>query len=170
MSKDFISLREFLSLTEHPGEKNEREFTQPYTGLQWVRWYDLARSSFLRFGEEGPPVGTVVEVLHHGSGMRTFAGVHPEYPTFFRLIQPKEIWTTIVSRACWWREFRIVEHFSIVWERAMTSGLVSLEELKAQFPHWHIDDRLVDNWLRNQPHWNREDAMLAWFRTKGILC
>lgn len=116
---EFISLEEFLCLPDSSFEP-ERIFYKSAYGIHWVDWYNLARESFLKYGSEGPPIGSKVEALvngHRGSGRdwerkfpgetREFGGVYEPDPRFFFLKYDKH--QSLVDRKYWWREIRVIE-------------------------------------------------------------
>lgn len=120
---DFITLREFLQITPDydPGRPAHRD----RAAIEYVALYDLARASWERFGDAGPPVGSQVMILEsgHGCGMpsfhngkfsgvtRTFDGIYPHDDRFFAVSRPGKYGHAIslVNRSYWWMQMAPVE-------------------------------------------------------------
>jgi len=87
MADEFMSLREFLLLEEDDGRPAHRDCKRAGA---FVALYDIAKESWLKYGSEGPPVGSGVLTLQAGHGgmagvKRTFEGKHEEDNSYFSL-------------------------------------------------------------------------------------
>lgn len=76
-----------------------------------VRVYDVAKASWERHGDAGPPVGTTVQLLESGHGgssgvIRTVVGVYERDPRFFELGRSNGPEISIVERENWWLHMR----------------------------------------------------------------
>ncbi len=183
MNQTFLSLEEFLALPKSLIDKIPREFSLHTTGQNYLDRYYIAKSSYLRFGEEGPPIDSVVETLisGHGGGAgvhRIFKGIYEEDPRFFLLCRQnpteRDSGESLVERALWWREIQVVEFWAEVLQRALDHG-ITREDLKQKFrefgPNYiFIDDTKIDKWLNGEfLHWNYDSMFRIWFRKKGIF-
>jgi hypothetical protein len=89
--------------------------------IDFVNRYEIAKASYEKYGEAGPPIGSTVQTLvsGHGGGVgviRVFAGVCPSDPRFFWIYRTrsrgnneKECEYSLVHREYWWIEIRVVE-------------------------------------------------------------
>lgn len=100
--KPFMSLREFLLLRDTTARYDTSVFRggmmpskrggiSPYSHQEdSVHRYDAAKASWEEFGQDGPPVGTKVEMLEAGHGglegaIRTMEGISRSDPRFFEV-------------------------------------------------------------------------------------
>lgn len=116
MPDQFMTLEEFLALDDDDG----REFSQYHTGPFWLKWYEVAKASYLKYGSGGPPVGTMVITLRPGFGgmgldVRTFTGVYESDDRYFSLQytygHSRHTQTCLSHRKTWWRDFCVQEDY-----------------------------------------------------------
>lgn len=134
--KEFISLREFLLLESKTYKRSvhhqncmlaiykRRNFNDKYIWAEcfaqdFVNRYDIAKESWEKYGEAGPPIGSIVETLVSGYGgysgqIRIFEGINKEDDRLFVISRPegngydKEIY--LVERKTWWTEIMVIEN------------------------------------------------------------
>lgn len=131
--KEFYSLREFCLLSEQcPVEyryprsihKNECLDNNHSAAKDIVQRYDIAKASWERYGDGGPPVGSRVRTLQsgHGGGIGVegiFGGEYEHDKREF-VIQRKEIdygfdrtqvreKKSLVLKAFWWAQIRVID-------------------------------------------------------------
>ncbi len=108
--KEFYSLREFLLLKDPLYKSEDRSiFNESASPEYWVKRYDLAKSSYEEYGQEGPPINSQVITLVSGHGgcagvQRKFIGIYKDDERFFA-IEREDInhWkTSLVLRDYWW--------------------------------------------------------------------
>lgn len=118
-SVPFISLAEFLVL---PDDYDGREFNHHKTGPFWLKWYEVAKASYEKYGPDGPPIGTKVITLRAGFGgggldIRTFTGIYTDDPRYFLLEHRyrrsgyDETTRSLSARNTWWRDFCVKEDY-----------------------------------------------------------
>lgn len=131
--KEFISLREFLLLTEprdkfhRPIHRNELLADSSNTlsnSQDLVRRYDIAKASWEKYGDEGPSFGSKVETLYagHGGGpgvLAVLTGIYSHDEHDFLLTRQERYhdgrsWvekegTSLVERSYWWAMIRVIE-------------------------------------------------------------
>jgi hypothetical protein len=100
------SLEEFMAL---PDSTEDREFYKSLTGKEWLWLYDTCKKSFEKYGEDGPPIGSVVTTLWagHGGGpgaVRKFTGKYWSDDKWFAISRGEENSVSLVSVKYWWRE------------------------------------------------------------------
>lgn len=116
---EFISLDEFLNLPEQsylPG----RSFYHNRTGRDWSAWYKRAKQSYDQYGNEGPPIDSLVQTLVAGHGgapgiVRKFGGVYELDSRFFFIYREAEgiqysIEKSLVDRLYWWRDIFVIDN------------------------------------------------------------
>lgn len=123
-NKSFISLAEFLCLADPYDPKYlTAEFFRSHWRItpraeNWPKYYELAKKSFEKYGQEGPPLGCEVITLqsgHCGSGgdIRVFDGVFSRDERCFQIYDPafskKEDSLSLVPRAIWWADIFVLE-------------------------------------------------------------
>lgn len=125
---DFMSMREFFLLKEnsrsvHKDQKllwdrKKNECSESILEDGVIR-YDIAQTSWKKFGAAGPPAGTIVEMLHSGHGggvgaLRTMEGIWEGDDRYFNVSRmtkrsqyceiEKEV--SLVDRKTWFAEMR----------------------------------------------------------------
>jgi len=126
MSKEFISLREYLLLCEpwdnppyrsiHKNESLDHSCFDMAQDL--VKRYDLAKLLYEKYGDEGPPINSFVMTLHSGHGgrvgcKRKFIGTNPEDDRLFLLedVNDPHNQRSLVDKVHWWNEICPVNMF-----------------------------------------------------------
>lgn len=121
MAPEFISLEDFLTLADPLDTRWFRSVWRICPRAEyWPKYYALAKTSFERYGEAGPPIGSMVITLQpgHGGGagcVRTFDGVYPEDEYCFRLYYTDKSYRkgekqySLVTRAHWWTDIYVIE-------------------------------------------------------------
>lgn len=99
--KEFLSLREFMLL---PNDHRICRLEAPH----WLWFYDRAKASWEQFGDDGPPLGSIVTTLFagHGGGpgcVRRFDGCCQRDDRYFALSREGD-GTSLVERPTWWHE------------------------------------------------------------------
>ena len=133
--ESFPSLREFLMLRDPYDREPKRSFISHFQldGFHdpagYVAYYDIAKASWERYGDEGPPFGTKVITLMpgHGGGtgsIRTLKGVDASDERFFALsfmekdphgILPDRERISLAERVCWWAIFEVYDPGKHTW-------------------------------------------------------
>lgn len=129
-AKQFMSLREFLLLRdphdkEHPRSSWSCESPRPE---HIVLRYELAKSSWEKYGDEGPPAGTIVQALRQGFGGYGRIKIVGNYEHDDRFLHAlplkqrdeKRPDSFTISRTQWWfdvMEYNSALHDSYVWMR-----------------------------------------------------
>lgn len=113
-NKSFISLEDFLA-------QEDPHRTHYMTGRQFLCYYQLAKASYLQFGEDGPPVGAKVITYfagHGGNGHNTriFGGQYGNSPDFFELTDPsapsiygRRDGVSLVEKETWWKHIAPID-------------------------------------------------------------
>jgi hypothetical protein len=122
----FPSLEEFLLLSEYPGsdrpahrnevldsrDREDLEGCPPGSNMWltiardlWFR-YEIAKRNWTTYGDQGPPVGSIIITLQSGCGggvglRRSLKGIYQEDPRFFE-INDKRGSTYLLGVAYWW--------------------------------------------------------------------
>jgi len=125
----FLTLREFLSLkrvgrewesaiSQDPFPRSRRDGYHTFADDLLER-YDVARASWERFGDAGPPAESTVQTLREGFGgsvgeYRIFCGVYEPDPRFFKItrMDPKGcnvVCDSLVSIVHWWLDIRVID-------------------------------------------------------------
>ena len=87
-----------------------------YKGSFWIKWYNQAKTSFEKYGDN-PPIGSKIETLKHGFGddwksaghIGKLEGIYPGYDNgYFQVTFPYGVKTNLFRREDWWRHFRII--------------------------------------------------------------
>ena len=113
--KRFPSLRDFL-LMKDPTHSYKMSAHRDYRHAEnFVELYDIAKASWEKFGDDGPPIGSKVETLTagHGGGeglIRTFEGICQYDKRFFNLsrVEGDRKILSSVMRTYWWIEIKAV--------------------------------------------------------------
>lgn len=135
--KNFYSFEEFVKLPDNSYENPPREDTRCLEGLQWLEYYLIAKNSFIRFGEDGPPFGSVVERLGFGKlgcYKLPLIGIDEKDVRFFLLSGEvksyyngsSETVTYMIDRKFWFKEIKLFEDFTTIFNRAME--IINLKE------------------------------------------
>lgn len=118
--KKFPSLRKFLLLKDGTFPISRSIHRDPFCAEDFVKLYDIAKASWEKYGDNGPPVGVNVEMLTagHGGGagvIRKFEGEHPRHREYF-CVSREEIYfdmiekkLSLVDKPFWWCAMRVVE-------------------------------------------------------------
>jgi hypothetical protein len=115
--KRFPSLEKFLLLLDpdYSGEVSAHHIA--LNGPSWVRYYRCAKANWEKFGDEGPPAGTLVVMLKPGHGglegvRRTVKGI-TENGRYIEVTRPAR-WrdserteSSLASAKHWWLDMSI---------------------------------------------------------------
>lgn len=177
-----MKLEEFLSLPASNCDKDPRPYNFHTDGVGWIDRYRIAKGSYIRFGDDGPPIGSIVKTLASGHGggpgLHKKFGLYESDSRFFSLTWEhakvsagrEDYGCSLVERAFWWREIQLAESFATVLHRGLY-GFFSEKDLKDKFPQYCITNKLVTKWLQGQLlHWDRDNAIRIWMREKGVIC
>lgn len=118
----FMSLRKFLLLTDSTDSEPKRStFHFLQFAQDFVKRYDDAKTSWNKYGADGPPVGSKVIILESGHGkmyagcIHTFEGICPEDPRFFLISRLEkrfggelEKYNSMVNRNTWFVSFKVI--------------------------------------------------------------
>jgi hypothetical protein len=120
----FPDLRTFLLLRDPIDTRyNKSAFCSSTTQLGYrrgynafevaVHVYDVAKANWERFGDDGPPLGTMVQMLESGhcgsaGALRIMAGVFERDPRFFQVRRSSGD-VSLVVRNNWWLHMRVYE-------------------------------------------------------------
>lgn len=128
--KEFMDLREFILLKDpfdkdYPRSVHRNEVLDHRKGLSSAEdvllRYDIAKASWEKYGDDGPPFGSLVQTLHSGHGggpgvIATLTGLFERDPRCF-LLTRKE-WGernkereghSLVERTQWWVHIKVIE-------------------------------------------------------------
>ena len=92
-TKPFMTLEEFLLLEDPVDRQYKRSiFKTLSSSTYWVARYKVAKKSYDRYGEEGPPPGTTMVMMEAGHGgmggvHRLLKGIYERSPVFFEMIR-----------------------------------------------------------------------------------
>lgn len=126
MNKPFISLEEYLLLKDPTDKEPRRPAHNIYrTPEQWLRFYEIAKASYDKYGDEGPALGSKVVTLVHGHGgsmgvVGILDRVMERDPRFFLLLRKVrrdayhggseyDTQESMVIREQWWNEIRVYD-------------------------------------------------------------
>ena len=109
----------FLSLEDFIAQEDPHRIHY-MTGRQFLCYYQLAKASYLQFGEDGPPVGAKVITYFTGHGgvghnTRIFGGNYGSSSDsdYFELNDPSALHNragiSLVENETWWRHFAPVD-------------------------------------------------------------
>lgn len=112
-SGGFISLEDFLA-------QEDPHRIHYMTGRQFLCYYQLAKASYLQFGEGGPPVGAKVITYFAGHGgmghnTRIFGGQNGNSSDYFELTDPSAskfhggYGVSLVEKDAWWRHIAPID-------------------------------------------------------------
>lgn len=110
----FMSLEEFLALPDDKG----KPMLEAFSGAKWLEMYEMARQSWLAYGEN-PPIGAKLEIIHGGLCGHLHAHEHKilvgpagwneNYFTLKSAVRESPAAQYSVIRSQWWRYFRVIE-------------------------------------------------------------
>lgn len=106
---NFVSLKDFLLLKDPFDDYGAFLHSTSYPAYQWVQLYDLAKESFEKYGNNGPPIGSKVITLRPGHGgcegsIRIFNGIDDGDKRFFVISRSENKLTSLVYKDFWWAE------------------------------------------------------------------
>lgn len=130
--KQFMDLREFMMLKDPLYKKKSDERSVHRNEVfDWRKGlsnaedvlmrYDIAKASWEKYGDEGPPFGSKVQTLHSGHGggpgvIATLAGIFDRDKRFFLLTRKERDsfhkereGQSIVERTQWWVHIKVIE-------------------------------------------------------------
>lgn len=110
--KEFPSLREFLLLRDPFDTNNTAHRFTDIDPAKFVAYYDTCKTSWEKYGDEGPPVGSLVRALVSGCGggdgvLRIFTGVWASGHRWFELTRKDGSRPSLVTREHWWLTFEV---------------------------------------------------------------
>ncbi len=111
--KEFITLEEFL-LYRDPIDKYKRTIHRVVMAAEeWPKYYQQAKESWEKYGDVGPPIGSIVKFIPDRGGRFKLAGVFERDPRFFQLYDHpmrKDSWAlgSIIQIDHWWAMFKVV--------------------------------------------------------------
>lgn len=121
-ASDFMELREFLLLKDTTDYEPKRSLflrggqilSNQYSSAEdYVARYDAAKSSWETFGADGPPIGSLVEMLESGHGgiigvIRRMQGIRDSDTRFFNVSKPDDDTSiSLVCRETWFVSMRV---------------------------------------------------------------
>lgn len=114
---NFMTLEEFLAFEAEPGIKGREgsPFFMARYGFGWLAYYKVAKFSFEKYGEKGPPIGSEIITLRIGFGgsagsERIFQGLYDDDPRFF-VLMGSDSSISLSNVKCWFRDFAVITDF-----------------------------------------------------------
>jgi len=99
----FISLEEFLSLKDETGQPNYKSLMS----FAWLEWYNISKESYELYGDDGPPLGSLVVTLRSGfggcAGVYRTLDVYPDNKNYFLLHGNHS--NGLSYKKTWWKDF-----------------------------------------------------------------
>jgi hypothetical protein len=151
----FMTLKEFLLLPEDSYDISRGRCGYNGSPENMVFWYQQAKSSFLRFGQDGPPVGSPIVGIQPGKYIHNgfLTGIYSRDKRFFEMALRDNKSTPIYDIAHWWKHFRVDEPPQVLLDRALLSasldrivsetGILSLASGNVNSISWSHCERLI---------------------------
>lgn len=111
--KEFMSLQDFMLLNDPTYTYKRRFFTDYKSGDEWIRFYNIAKASFEKYGSS-PPEKCKVRTLCAGYGgpagcIRKFGGEYKWDKRYFQIIEPTHKQVGLVLKEYWWARIKVIE-------------------------------------------------------------